>query len=117
MEFVITAAACALVFFFWITISVVKKHRKLKRRSSELPPLAAQQLDAFHHSFNKAYALGLDREAKIYKAKELAVFATGFPIGGIKSGIPLLCTSGYIESLTDEELDETLTSLEAMTRD
>lgn len=116
MEFVITAAAGALVFFLWITISVVKKHRKLKNRSIALPPMAVQQMEAFHHSFNKAYALGQDREAKICKAKELAVFATGIPIG-VQFGIPLLCRAGYIESLTDEELDETLASLEAMTRD
>ena len=95
METLLIIAATIIVLFAWIMWGTIKKLSALKQRSAELSPLAAQQMNAFNHAYNKAYALGQKHEARIYKALELVVCSTGSPIlTSFDSSYPLLNQPG-----------------------
>lgn len=115
MEIIFTIAVPVIVFFVWVMWGTIKKQGLLKQRSAELSPLAARQMNAFNHAHNKAYALGQKREAKVYKALESVVYATGSPILTMTdASYPLLNQPGVVENKPDEELDELIAELEAM---
>lgn len=119
MELILIIFIPVALFVIWCIWGTVKKLRLLNRRAAALSPQAAQQMNAFNHAYNKAFAIsGNTHEAKLYKALELVVYCTGSPIlTTMDSSYPLLNQPGYIESKSDTELDQLIEELESMPDD
>ena len=75
---------------------------------SKLSPESSSQIMHWRTMHNNAYADGDMRMAKLYKAKELVVYATDHPITLYTMSSPLICVEGRLEEKTDEELDEVI---------
>ncbi len=105
--FLATLPLTLLIFF--IVKSVLGAKRRLKSVDAvaqSLSPEATAQFIHWRTAYDKAYALGGDcREARVNKAKMLAVLATGQPISNFVSGsVPLVCQPNHIEGMSEEEL-------------
>ena len=83
-----------------------------KQTDRTLSPEVQQELSSWNAEYDRAIADGRGRESKVSRAKALVVVATNSPILMMVSGSsPLICQPGYIESLTEDKLDDLIESL------
>jgi len=86
--------------------------RATNKVAGSLSPQAQQQFIFWDTEYNRAIALGRDRDAKVNRVKALVVAATDSPIlASVSGSAPLLCQPGHIDGLPDEELDELIKRL------
>jgi len=105
--------ALILLFLIWTAIGTFSGLQRANKTAAALSPEAADQYHFWNTQFNKATALGNEREAKINHAKALSVAAANCPILDMgNSRFPLVCQPGYIDSLSEAELDEHISKLE-----
>ena len=83
-----------------------------KQTDRTLSPEVQQELSSWNAEYDSAISEGRVRESKVSRAKALVVAATNSPILKMVSGSsPLVCQPGYIENLTDDELDGLIENL------
>lgn len=85
-------------------------------RSWGLSPEARSQYFHWRTLYNNNFSpsKGETYECKLFKARELAVYFTDHPIVPFRTSAPLICTEGYLEEKSAEQLDEIISSLRSM---
>jgi hypothetical protein len=106
----VLGAVIALLF-----ILASGKTNTVTRDCTGLSRLAVRQIEEFASASDKLFKLGIQRDAKIYEALELAVYNTGSPILLTSdASYPLTSQPGYVESLSDSELAELIAKLRSV---
>ncbi len=85
-------------------------------RSKGLSSEARAQFIHWRTLHNNAFADGDHTSAKLYKAKELLVYTTNYPIVTHSLSAPLLCNEGQLEQKSEDELDELIVELQSMSK-
>ena len=113
MEIFYIIGGLIFLFIVWCAVGAFSKIRRSNKVAGSLCPEAAEQFLFWDTESNKASTLGRERDAKVNRAKAVVVAATNCPICHTASGsFPLLCQPGYIETLSESDLDDLIKGFE-----
>jgi hypothetical protein len=91
----------------------ISQSAKFRRRAQTLTPIAAQQMQLWAAEAEKAKAASQYLDFKRFKACELTVYFTGYPmVDFTDASIPLRCYIPAMVEMSESELDDYLKMLD-----